>query len=248
MMKPSFVNIQRPLLTVMVSQNTVQADKAIIANALNGGADAFCLQLEHLRPEERTTEKLKDLFAACGGRPIYITAYREGLDDEGCVELMLRALDAGATLIDVMGDLYHPEPTQMTFDEQAVAKQKGLIDLIHARGGEVLMSAHFRDFIDADTVMKYAFAQQERGADIVKMVSFAHNEEQMMTNLELARRMKHELKSQYLFLNSGNCGRLLRHIGPALGVCMYLCQERYNEPGLQPLLRSAREIRDALWL
>ncbi|MBO5897668.1 MAG: type I 3-dehydroquinate dehydratase [Clostridia bacterium] len=248
MMKPSFVNIQRPLLTVMVNQTTLQADKAIIARALQGGAEAFCIQVEHLRPEDRTLEKLKELFAECRNRPIYITAYREGLDDEGCVELMLRALDAGATLIDVMGDLYHPEPTQMTFDEEAVAKQKALIDLIHARGGEVLMSAHFRDYIDTETVMKFALAQKERGVDIVKMVSFAHNEEQMMANINLAQRMKHELDCPYLFLNSGACGRLLRQLGPAFGVCMYLCLENYTESSLQPLLRTARDIRDAMGL
>lgn len=247
-MKPSFVNVQRPLLTVMVNQRTIQADKAIIANALQSGAEAFCIQLEQLLPEERAPEKLKALFAECGKRPIYITAYREGLNDEECVELMLQGLEAGATLVDVMGDLYHPEPNQMTFDEEAVAKQKALIDLIHARGGEVLMSAHFRDYIDTETVMKYALAQQERGVDIVKIVSFAHNEEQMMANINLAQRMKCELDRPYLFLNSGECGRLLRQIGPAFGVCMYLCLERYTDTSLQPLLRAARDIRDAMGL
>ncbi len=248
MIKPSFVNIQRPLLTVMVNQNTLQADKAIIANALQDGAEAFCVQLEQLRPEDRTLERLRELFAECGNRPIYITAYREGLNDEACVELMLRGLEAGATLVDVMGDLYHPEPTQMTFDEEAVAKQKALIDLIHSRGGEVLMSAHFRDYIDTDTVMRFALAQQERGADIVKIVSFAHNEEQMMANINLAQRMKKELGRPYLLLNNGECGRLLRQIGPAFGVCMYLCVERYTTAGIQPLLHAVRAIRDAMGL
>lgn len=248
MIKPSFVNIQRPLLTVMVNRNTLQADKAIIANALQGGAEAFCIQLEILKPEDRTLEKLKELFAACGNRPIYITAYREGLNDEECVELMLRGLDAGATLVDIMGDLYHPEPTQMTFDEEAIAKQRELIDLIHARGGEVLMSSHLRDYFDPDTVMKFALAQKERGVDIVKIVSFAHNEEQMMANINLAQRMKRELNCPYLFLNSGECGKLLRQIGPAFGVCMYLCLERYTEASLQPLLHAVRDIRDAMGL
>jgi 3-dehydroquinate dehydratase len=231
----------------MVNQPTIQADEAIICNALQDGAEAFCIQLEILRPEERTLEKLKKLFAACGNRPIYITAYREGLDEEGCVELMLRGLEAGATLIDIMGDLYHPEVTQMTFDEEAIAKQKALIDLIHSRGGEVLMSAHLRDYYDPDTVMKFAHAQAERGVDIVKIVSFAHTEEQMMANINLAHRMKKELDRPYLFLNSGEYGRLLRQIGPAFGVCMYLCMDSYHLPQNskeQPILRAMHTIRE----
>ena len=248
MIKPSFVNIQRPLLTVMVNQNTILADGAIIQNALAGGAEAFCIQLEQLKPEERTVEKLKGLFALCGNRPIYVTAYREGLDEEGCVELMLRGLEAGATLIDIMGDLYHPEPTQMTFDEEAVAKQRALIDLIHSRGGEVLMSSHLREYLDDETVMRFAHAQAERGADVVKIVSWASNEEQMMGNINLAHRMKRELDRPYLFLNVGDCGRLLRRIGPSLGVCMYLCLERYTVPSVQPLLSAAKDIRDAMGL
>lgn len=250
MIKPSFVNIQRPLLTVMVNDTTLAADKAIIANARQGGAEAFCIQLELLRPEDRTLERLKELFAACGKCPIYITAYREGLNDEECVELMLRGLEAGSTLIDLMGDLYHPEPTQMTFDEEAVKKQKELIDLIHARGGEVLMSSHLREFLDPETVMRFALAQKERGVDIVKIVSWANDEEQMMANINLAQRMNRELERPYLFLNNGERGQLLRQIGPALGVCMYLCVERYTDRrmGIQPLLHAVRDIRDAMGL
>ena len=250
MIKPSFVNIQRPLLTVMVNDGTLAADKAIIANTLQGGAEAFCIQLELLKPEERTPEKLKELFASCEGRPIYITAYRQGLTDEQCVELMLRGLEAGATMCDVMGDLYQPSPDQMTFDAETVAKQKALIETIHERGGEVIMSAHLPDFRDAETVMAYARAQAERGADVVKIVSLAHTEEQMMVNINLTHRLKRELDRPFLFLNNGKHGKLLRQIGPALGSCMYLCLESYTDRrlGLQPLLHAVKDIRDAMGL
>ena len=247
-MKPSFVHIQRPLLTVMVSELTPQKDMAVIANAIYGGAEAFCIQLEKLAPEYRTLEQLRELFAACQGRPIYVTAYRDGLNDEQCVELLLLGLEAGATSCDVMGDMYHPEKSQMTFDEQAIAKQKALIDLIHARGGEVLMSAHLPDYLDPETVMEYAHAQAARGADVVKIVSWAKDEQQMMTNIQLAHRMKCELDRPFLFLNVGEYGMRLRQIGPSLGVCMYLCQERYLEGrGVgQPLLSSAKKIREGM--
>lgn len=250
MMKPSFVHVHRPLLTVMISEATIEADKVVIANAIYGGAEAFCIQLEKLAPEYRTLEQLKDLFAECHGRPIYITAYREGLNDEQCVELLLLGLEAGATLCDIMGDMYHSEKSQMTFDQAAVAKQKALIDTIHSRGGEVLMSAHLPDYLDPETVMAYAHAQAERGADVVKIVSWAKDEQQMMANINLAHRMRCELDRPFLFLNVGECGMLLRQIGPALGACLYLCQERYIEGrgSGQPLLTSAKKIREGMGL
>ena len=52
----------------------------------------------------------KRIFSACAGRPRYVTSYRTGenigMTDEECVELLLLALECGATLFDVMGDLY----------------------------------------------------------------------------------------------------------------------------------------------
>lgn len=250
MIKASFLNIQRPLLTVMVNETTCNGDRAIIANALYHGAEAFCIQLELLQPAERTTDKLKELFDACEGKPIYITAYRAGMDDNECAELLMRGLQAGATLCDVMGDLYHPEPHELTYDKLAVTKQMALIDMIRERGGEVLMSSHLHAYLEPEQVMEYALAQQARGADIVKIVSEAHTEEQMMANINLAYRMKCELKRPFLFLNSGKYGSLLRQIGPAFGVCMYLCADSYgNRPlGVQPPLHALKAIRDNMHL
>ena len=44
--------------------------------------------------------------------------------------------------------------------------------------------------------------------------------------------------------------RLVRQIGPALGVCMYLCVQRYRPVTAkpQPTLRAVKAIRDAMLL
>ena len=249
MSKPSFLNAERPLLTVMINGRTLDADKKQIDNALRGGAEAFCIQLERLLPEYRTDDQLKELFSWCEGKPIYITTYRLGMNDEECVELMLRSLAAGATLCDVMGDLYHAEEHELTLDAEAVVKQKALIEKIHALGGEVLMSSHLHAYLPPDEVLRYARAQKERGVDIVKIVSEAHDEEQRMANIELVLRLKRELGDvPFLFLNCGEYGKTLRQIGPALGVCMYLCLESNppDGPAIQPLLSEVKAIRDAM--
>lgn len=55
---------------------------------------------------------------------------------------MLLTIDAGAAACDIMGDMYDPSSRERTRDENAIQKQKRLIDRIHAKGAEVLMSSH----------------------------------------------------------------------------------------------------------
>lgn len=256
MKKASFLNADRPLLTVVVQASTPAEAECIIADALYDGADSFCIQLCNLLPEYRNEASLRRIFDACFGRPIYITSYRSGeskklgLNDDACVDLLLMGLRAGATVCDVMGDLYHPEPHELTFDPVAVKKQKQLIKTIHEMGGEVLISSHLHAFFEEERVLEYADAQAERGADIVKIVSMADDEDQMMAGLSTIHRLKKELDRPFLFLAGGKNSRLIRQIGPALGCCMYLCIEGYRPVNtkLQLPLRAARELRDRMLL
>lgn len=256
MKKASFLNSNRPFLTTVVQASTPVEAECIIADALYDGADAFCIQLCNLLPEHRNEETLRRIFKACMGRPIYITSYRLaenkklGLDDDGCVELLLMGLRAGATLCDVMGDLYHPEPQELTFDPAAVEKQRALIDKIHEMGGEVLISSHVHMFFEEDRILEYAHEQARRGADVVKIVSMADSEEQMMAALNAIPRLKRELDRPFVFLTNGSQGRLIRQVGPALGVCMYLCIEHFRPANSkqQIPLRSAKQLRDNMLL
>jgi 3-dehydroquinate dehydratase len=176
-MKISFVNADHPLICAMMQPETVDEAVAIIANSEYDGAESYGIQLESLRPDQRTEAHLKRLFAACKNRPIYITSYRssynKGLSDDECMELLLKGLECGATLGDVMGDLYCPEPMEITYNAEAIEKQKVLIDKIHAMGKEVLISSHLHRFVDEAEVVKIAKEQESRGADICKIVSFA---------------------------------------------------------------------------
>ena len=253
-MKATFLNHEKPLLVSMHQETNPTDMICAILDARYNGAEAFGIQLESLEREYRTEEVLKKIFSYCGGKPIYITSYRgaqsKGMTDEECVELLLLGLRAGATLCDVIGDLYHPEPDQMTFDPEAVEKQKALIHRIHEMGGEALMSSHLSEFFDEERVMTYAYAQQERGVDIVKIVNKSDSEDEETAHICVIRRMKKELTCPFLYLSGGTHSRLLRQIGPSLGVCMYLCVNRYlpTSTRAQPQLSATRLIRDHLFL
>lgn len=107
------------------------------------------------------------------------------------------------------------------------------------------MSSHVLVFTPAERVLEIALAQQERGADIVKIVTGADTMEEQLENLRITNLLKKELKTPFLFLSGGEC-QLHRRIGPMLGCCMYLCSlDDEEEPKpVQPMLRKIKAIRD----
>ena len=254
MKKATFLEYDKPLLTAMVQEETPEEAICVIMDALYDGAEAFGIQLCNLAPEYRNEKSLRKIFAACEGKPIYITSYRLhnsiNMTDEERADLLLLGLRSGATLCDVMGDYFCPEANQLTFSKEAVNKQKELIKKIHELGGEVLMSTHLSEHFDEDRVMEYAHSQIERGADVVKIVNISNNDDEQIESFNVIHRMKKELKHPFLYLVGGTHTRLIRQIGPALGVCMYLCVNRYKPvtAKAQPILRYTKEIRDNMFL
>ncbi len=248
-MKPSFLNHEHPLMTVMIQAETAENAIRTIHRAIPEGAEAFGLQTCRLKPAYRNEKTYRQIFEEMEGRPSYVTNYRWGanekLDDDGVAGGMLLAARAGGTLIDVMGDLYDRHLDELTVDPKAVDKQKKLIDTIHRMGAEVLMSSHVLRFTPAERVLEIAQAQVERGADVVKIVTGAETDEQQGENLKTVTMLKKELKAPFLFLSGGKC-EVLRRVGPMLGCSMWLCVYEHDALATpaQPLLRNIRAIRD----
>ena len=130
-------------------------------------------------------------------------------------------------------------------DPEAVKKQMELIDALHARGAEVLMSSHVMKHISAERVLEIALEHQRRGADICKIVAGAENIDEQIENFRIITMLKEKLDIPFLFLSSGEC-RILRRIGGTLGNCMSLCVYEYDELATksQPLLSDMRNIRE----
>jgi len=252
-MTKTFLNAEKPLLTVMIQTPKPEYAIETAKSALSKGAEAFGLQACKLEFEYRNKETYRRIFDAMEDRPVYVTNYRTGRnnneksDDELGEGLILLA-ESGATLIDVMGDYYDKNDKELTFDPKAVDKQLRLIDRIHALGGEVLMSTHIcKSFHSADEILSIAHEHEKRGADIAKIVSYAENEEQQIENLRITALLKKELKIPFLFLSGGVCD-IHRRVGGRLGSCMYLCVDHHDELSTksQPLLTDLKLLRDTL--
>lgn len=248
-MKPTFLKYDKPLLTSMVIGENPDRVKYLMDKSFEEGVEAFGIQLERMSQKYMNADTYKDLFSYAKGLPFYVTYYRratnEGKPDELLAEELLKMADCGATLCDVMGDFYDPQPDELAVNEDAIKKQKELIDKLHQKGAEVLMSSHVFKFTPAERVLEIALEHQRRGADICKIVVGAENMEQQIENLRISNLLKENLKIPFLFLSGGK-SNILRKIGGELGSCMYLCVHEHDELSIknQPLLKNMKAIRD----
>lgn len=253
-MKPTFLKYDRPLLTAMIQCETPTECIRKIQASLADGAEALGVQLCKLKREYRTAEALREIFAACEGKPIYITSYRCGnsvdLTDEECADLLLLGLDCGATLCDVMGNLFDRDTTywELTHSPTAIQKQKELIEEIHRRGGEVLMSSHTLEVLSVKETLAIATEHCARGADIVKIVNRTNKSSELPVCIQTIQELHCTLDRPFLYLVNGPCHPLVRQIGPSLGVCMYLCVHEHGPLDTleQPILRSLKAARENL--
>lgn len=247
-MKASFIRSDKPLKTAMIQVKTADEAIAAIESGLKQGADAFGWQLECLNADQINQKTLENVFSTGCGMPFYVTNYKwaSGGDkpEEQYFDELLLALKCGATLIDMPGDSFSPAPDQLTYDQQAIRKQIEFSQKVHDLGGELLISSHVPDFRSEDYVLGMAFEQKRRGADIAKIVTFSHDDEQLTDNLKTTVRLRETLGIPFLFLSGGEKCRLHRLAGPLLGACMWLCVA-YRAPITtppQPLLSDVNEF------
>ena len=250
-MKKSFLNRERPLLTVMLQCEAPETAIGRIRNANCLGADAYGLQIECLKEEYHNSDTYKRIFAEMKDKPCYATYYRGNSnagksDDELAVELV-KIAESGATLVDVMGDMFSVHPEELTDDEAAIKKQMQLIDKLHSLGAEVIMSSHVWKFTRAERVLEMAREQKRRGADIIKIVAGAATMEQQIENLRITELLKRELGAPFLFLSGGECA-MHRRLGIKLGCCMALCVYEHDalSTPVQPLLSTMKTMRDEI--
>ena len=250
-MKPTFLSYEKPLLTVMVQANNPDRVEELIDASRPEGAEAFGMQLCRMKAEYRTRETYERLFRYASPLPVYVTNYRvaenTGKSDDELAEELLELAECGATLCDVMGDYFDPCVGELTMNDEAIEKQKRLIEALHARGAEVLMSSHIKKFTPAERVLEVAREHERRGADICKIVTGASTMAEQIENLRIIDLLKQNLSIPFLFLAGGE-SRILRRVGGEIGSCMYLCVHEYDQLAtkVQPLTRDVKAIRDHL--
>ena len=240
------------MVTALMTGPTPESLIAQARGAEFDGADAIGIELRDLKPEYRTREVFERIIQSVN-LPFMFIFYRNDRwnvhkEDEPRQELLLAAAEAGAGMIDVMGDLYDPSPDEITHNPEAIEKQKRLIDRIHAMGSQVIMSSHPQRAMTADAVLAQLRSFEERGPDVVKIVTAANTEEEFAESVRTIMLLHRELKKPFVHLCNGKFGRIQRFLGMSLGVSINFAAYRYEEFSLmtQPTVRAMRTVLDNL--
>ena len=244
-MKESFLKKDRPTIVGMLRAKTTKELLREIDLILTQGVDAFGLQIERMPPEEKTAENYKKIFSAMQGKPAYVTNYARNntlsLSDEELTDELLLAVKCGAKLIDIRCDLFDRQADEYSTDKKAIEKQIEVIKKIKSMGAEVLMSAHVLKYIPCEKVLEIALSQQERGVDIVKIVTEANSEAELMDNFKTSIVLEEQLRVPVLFLCNGTHCKKHRIMGPLLNNGPFLVVENSNEGQSQPTIQKAQE-------
>ncbi len=246
-MKRTFLNRSRPVVTGLFSGQTPQELIAEARNCEFEGADGIAIELRDLKPEFRNRDSLRSVIDAVN-LPFMFCFYRndtqQNLGDEARQELLLLAAAAGASIIDVMGDLYDPSPMEITHNPAAIDRQRRLIDRIHAAGSDVVVSSHMQCARTAEQVFEHLSEVAARGADVVKIVTTVDTDEELAEAFRTTLLLKRELKKPFIHLCNGRYSRPHRFMGPALGVSILFAVSRYEPRYLmgQPTIRAMKTV------
>ena len=251
-MNRPFFNSNKTVIAAIMEGMTPGEIIAVSRTAEFDGADAVCLSLRELQPEFRNKDALAGIFNAVP-LPFMVYYYRENAcgpieEDDVRQKLLLEAAQAGASVIDVMGDLYEPTPeTQRALGKRAISRQKKLIDKIHSIGAQVVMSSHTKVFMNAEQTLEQLKDFESRGADIVKIVVPVNTEEEFNESVKTTMLLHHELKKPFIYLAGGKFARIQRFIGMSLGVSVTFAVAQYSprNPMFQPSVKAMKAARDA---
>ena len=258
-----------PALAGVVREKTKERAIAEIKTFEQDGANMIDLHMSCL--EDYNVENLREIISN-SALPIlalnynFTTDWKDiGLSEEERTQTFVDAIKMGAAGVDMQGytfDIASKEnfcgedkysftkgnPKEIVTDEKIISKQCEFIEKIHRLGGEVLLSCHPGIAMNTEQVVDLALFLEKRGADIIKIVTIANNEQEMAESIKTILCLKKELKTPVSYHAGGEFGGLTRIVNPALGGQIAFCvngESKNATPG-QLDLKTAKKAIDNL--
>ena len=210
------------------------------------GAHGVCLEMQNMREEFLDVATFRRIFDSVKIRK-YAAFYRKGrmetLSDDARVKYLLMAAEAGADIVDLMGDFFNPTPGELSVDDGSITRQKTLVRDIQARGAKALMSSHvlaYRPLADAVALFR---AHEARGVDISKGVFSCNTPAELNESLKTTAVLHDPLKVPFILLCGGDLGKFVqRYQTILLGGCITFA--RLDENDVQPSVAQLRDYFD----
>lgn len=242
--------ISAPAIAGVIREKNATAAIAGIKNCMYDGADMIDLHLSCLETDDVDT--LRRIVNSTK-LPILALNYNRtvnwedcGLTEEERVESFLRAVEAGAAGVDMQGYTFHApsknefcgedkysftkgNPKEVVTDEAIISKQCEFIENIHSKGAEVLLSCHPGIAMNSTQVVELALFLEKRNPDIIKIVTAATNEDEMLEAIKTMLLLKKEVKTPVSYHANGKFGGFTRIVNPALGGQIAFCVDRFSE-------------------
>lgn len=261
--------LSAPAVAGVIREKTAAAAIAEIKNCAYDGADMIDLHLSCL--DDCGTDALRRIIGSTK-LPILALNYNSATDwqdrgftEEERVDSFRRAVDAGAAGVDMQGYTFHRpskdgfcgedrysftkgDPKEVVTDPAIIEKQCAFIEEIHHKGAEVLLSCHPGIAMNSEQVIDLALFLEKRNPDIIKMVTIADTEEQMVESIKAMTLLKREVKTPVSYHAGGAFGALTRIVNPALGGQIAFCVDRFSENStmVQLDLKTAKNTLDNL--
>ena len=261
--------MKAPAIAGVIREETAIKAIAEIKNCLYDGAEMIDLHMSCL--QDTSVENLRRIISS-SKLPVlalnYNTRYNgsdAGLTEEERVQSFLRSVEAGAAGVDIQGYTYHlpsksgfcgedkysftkGNPKEIVTDEEVIEKQCELIERVHGMGAEVLLSCHPFIPMKSEQVVELALFLEKRNPDIIKIVTYANTDEDMIESIKTMVELKKAVKTPVSYHAAGPKGRLSRIINPALGGQIAFCVDRFSESSTmeQLDLKTAKAVVDGL--
>lgn len=268
-MKKVLSNIAAPAIAGVIRERTKQSAIAEIKNCMYDGANMIDLHMSCL--EKYDIDTLREIVNSTK-LPILALNYNGTVNWENCglteqerIESFYNAVEAGAAGVDMQGYTFHTpsrdsfcgedkysftknNPKEVVTDSEIISKQCEFIEQVHSKGAEVLLSCHPGIAMNSTQVVELALFLEKRNPDIIKIVTSASDEEEMVESIRTMLLLKKEVKTPVSYHASGKCGGLTRIINPALGGQIAFCVDRFSESSTieQLDLKTAKTVIENL--
>ena len=261
--------IKAPAIAGVIRQKTVSAAIGEIKNCIYSGADMIDLHLSCL--EANDVDTLRRIVDS-SKLPILALNYNKTVDwnnanlsEEERTATFLTAVEAGAAGVDIQGYTFHASskdefcgedkysftkgnPKEVVTDSEIISKQSEFIEIVHSKGAEVLLSCHPGIVMNSTQVVELALFLEKRNPDIIKIVTSATNEDEMLEAIKTMLLLKKEVQTPVSYHANGKFGGLTRILNPALGGQIAFCVDRFSETSTmeQLDLKTAKTTIDCL--
>lgn len=258
-----------PALAGVVREKSTRSAIAEVRNCVYGGADMIDLHMSCL---EDTSENALKAVISSSKLPVLALNYNLKYDwssanytEEEREALFLRAVSAGASGVDIQGYTYDlpskngfcgedkysftkGNPKEIVTDTRVIEKQCAFIERVHAMGAEVLLSCHPAIPMRCEQIVELALFLEKRKPDIIKIVTIANTDEEMLESIKAILTLKKEVKTPVSYHAGGSKGALTRILNPVLGAQIAFCVDGFTEAStLEQLdLRTAKTVCEGL--